>query len=1086
MKHLNSLVKLLSFILIIFPCCVISQQQHLPIRNYTVKDFKVEGQNWSILQDKRGVMYFGTNYGVFEYDGNNWNIISKSNEVYYTGLAMDSIGRVYVGVVGDFGYLAPDDFGRTRFHSLTDGLNEKDKNFDFIKRIFVIGNGVFFCNPSKIFKWSNGKIIVYNLPHLSGSFSFVNGVLYWREKGRGIMKMVNGKPQLVKGGEEFANEKVGGIISYYNNKILLITETKGVYTYDGNIFSSFKSPIDDLLIQNQVNKVEKLENGNIVLNTEFNGAYVLNSKLEVMHHFNKANGLCDDNVWFSYSDKEDNLWLALNSIGISKVAYNSPISLFDEADGINSSVQSVIRHNGSLYVGTGKGTLLLSENNNDTKQGAAFKEIKNLDAITNNFISIGKDLLAATFKGIYQIDGYNAFKITDGSFHHLYISHSDSSIVFAVGDEGLYALKKVNGKWILAKKFKEINEGIMKISDLSGAERSPGKNIQLWLGCINNGLLKVTFDGGSLQDHITIERFDTLQGMPQGNNTDIFQIGGQNVFTRNNIVLKFDSSKKRFVPEPVFGEKFMNGNAGIISLSEIPENKVWINYIEGLSSVSKLAVCEKSSNGNFLIDSLPFLGIDIGIIWQIYPDKNGIVWFCGEHGLLRYDSKISKNYKIDFPALIRKVIVSGDSTLFYGNYFEDKIINNRKIRIASLSQPKAMIPVLTYATNSLTFEYTAASFENENSTQFQYFLEGFDKNWSAWKLERKAVYTNLSEGNYKFHIKAKNIHGHESSEGVYEFVILPPWYRTTMAYISYGLLFAGLFYLGVHLNSRRLKAANIFLQKKINEATLEIRQQKEQIEDKNKDITDSIRYAKRLQTAILKPENTLTNYFDDGFILFKPKDIVSGDFYWFEKFGNLSLIAAADCTGHGVPGAFMSIIGCNLLSQAVNEYAITQPAAILNSINKGLTKVLQQKGDVDSFVTDGMDIALCTFDSEKMTVEYSGAFNPMWLIRDNKIIEFTADKFPVGAFVDSTVRMFKCHEIPVQKGDMIYLFSDGYADQFGGPAGKKLKYKPLQALLLENHEKNGAEQKAKLNSAFEKWIGNLEQIDDVLVIGIRI
>ncbi|HEY0029552.1 MAG TPA: tetratricopeptide repeat protein [Bacteroidia bacterium] len=272
----------------------------------------------------------------------------------------------------------------------------------------------------------------------------------------------------------------------------------------------------------------------------------------------------------------------------------------------------------------------------------------------------------------------------------------------------------------------------------------------------------------------------------------------------------------------------------------------------------------------------------------------------------------------------------------------------------------------------------------------------------------------------------------------------------------------------------------------LEEKNMLIEEKNKIVEEKNKDITDSIRYAKRLQTAILKPEHTLTNYFDDGFILFKPKDIVSGDFYWFEKFGNLSLIAAADCTGHGVPGAFMSIIGCNLLSQAVNEYAITQPAAVLNSINKGLSKVLQQKGDADSFVTDGMDIALCAFNPEKMVLEYSGAYNPLWLVRDGTSIEFSADKFPVGAFIDKQIRIFNCHEIPVQKGDMIYLFSDGYADQFGGPLGKKFKYKPLQKLLLDNYKKPAQEQKALLNEAFESWMGKLEQIDDVLIIGIKI
>ncbi|MCX6296791.1 MAG: tetratricopeptide repeat protein, partial [Bacteroidetes bacterium] len=245
----------------------------------------------------------------------------------------------------------------------------------------------------------------------------------------------------------------------------------------------------------------------------------------------------------------------------------------------------------------------------------------------------------------------------------------------------------------------------------------------------------------------------------------------------------------------------------------------------------------------------------------------------------------------------------------------------------------------------------------------------------------------------------------------------------------------------------------------LEEKNILIGQKNKIVEEKNKDITDSIRYAKRLQTAILKPENTLANYFDDGFILFIPKDIVSGDFYWFEKFGNLSLIAAADCTGHGVPGAFMSIIGCNLLSQAVNEYAITYPAAILNSINKGLTKVLQQKGEAGSIVKDGMDIALCSFDPEKI---------------------------PVGAFIDSEIRTFKCHEIPVLKGDMLYMFSDGYADQFGGTAGKKFKYKPFQKLLMDIYKKPCAEQRAILSDSFDSWKGSLEQIDDVLVIGIRI
>ena len=277
------------------------------------------------------------------------------------------------------------------------------------------------------------------------------------------------------------------------------------------------------------------------------------------------------------------------------------------------------------------------------------------------------------------------------------------------------------------------------------------------------------------------------------------------------------------------------------------------------------------------------------------------------------------------------------------------------------------------------------------------------------------------------------------------------------------------------------KKANL----ELSEKNLIIEEKSRIVEEKNKDITDSIRYAKRLQEAILKPVRELPAVFPQSFIYFQPKDIVSGDFYWFERFGHLSMIAAADCTGHGVPGAFMSIIGCNLMSQAVNEYALTKPAVILNSLNKGLSKILHQRMD-ESSVKDGMDIALCAVDMKKMTLEFAGAFNPLWLVRGGKVIEYPADKFPVGAFLGEEMRMFNNHEVPLQKGDTIYLFSDGYADQFGGPKGKKFKYKQLKELLLSINGRAMDEQREILRRRLEEWKGRLEQVDDILVIGIKV
>ena len=309
--------------------------------------------------------------------------------------------------------------------------------------------------------------------------------------------------------------------------------------------------------------------------------------------------------------------------------------------------------------------------------------------------------------------------------------------------------------------------------------------------------------------------------------------------------------------------------------------------------------------------------------------------------------------------------------------------------------------------------------------------------------------------------------------------------NTRQKFIIYGVVF-GILLLFVltffiYKNYKQSQRANSVLAEK-NEI-IEIKTKI--VEEKSKDIIDSIRYAKRLQSAFLKPETNVNSCFPDAFILFKPKDILSGDFYWYEKFGNLSFVAAADCTGHGVPGALMSIMGCNLLSKAVNEYAITKPAAMLNSVNKGLAKILHQNSDGLS-IKDGMDIALCVFDPEKMTLQYSGAYSPMWLIREGKLLEFKADKFPLGAFMDDKLHIFTNHEISVQKGDVVYIFSDGYADQFGGPEAKKFKYKQLQELFIENYSKPAIEQKYIIERVFESWIDDLEQMDDVLVIGVKI
>lgn len=280
-----------------------------------------------------------------------------------------------------------------------------------------------------------------------------------------------------------------------------------------------------------------------------------------------------------------------------------------------------------------------------------------------------------------------------------------------------------------------------------------------------------------------------------------------------------------------------------------------------------------------------------------------------------------------------------------------------------------------------------------------------------------------------------------------------------------------------------LRHINQNLENKVAERTRDLQHQKEMVEEKNKEILDSINYAQRLQRAILPTVATVKQHLTDSFILFKPKDIVSGDFYWMYTSGTEIKVAAVDCTGHGVPGAMVSVVGANNLDRCVKEFGLKKPSDILDKLTDLVIETFETN---EHDVKDGMDISLISIDFKKGELQFAGAHNPLWIVRhDTRLIEeIKANKQPIGKF--DYRQPFVNNVIKVHKGDCIYLFSDGYADQFGGPNGKKFKFKAMQQILQEVHEKSMEEQKYVLNEEFEKWRGTLEQIDDVCVIGIRV
>lgn len=258
----------------------------------------------------------------------------------------------------------------------------------------------------------------------------------------------------------------------------------------------------------------------------------------------------------------------------------------------------------------------------------------------------------------------------------------------------------------------------------------------------------------------------------------------------------------------------------------------------------------------------------------------------------------------------------------------------------------------------------------------------------------------------------------------------------------------------------------------------------ELIQEKNREITDSIRYAHQIQTAILPAEQEFRSHFSDAFVLFRPKDIISGDFYWVTKLEEKVIYATADCTGHGVPGGFMSMLGMSMLNELINEYRLTDPAEILNRLRDKVIAALKQKG-VSGEQQDGMDMTLMVLDLTHGRLTFALANHVFYLLRQGELKEFKGDKFPVGIYGDG-LREFRNQTIDVQKGDQIFTFSDGFADQFGGPKGKKLKYKKMQEYLLQCSVHSSSEIRTHLEQAFDSWKGDHEQLDDVCVIGVRV
>ncbi|MCB0429818.1 MAG: SpoIIE family protein phosphatase [Flavobacteriales bacterium] len=1047
--------------------------------------YDAQEQNFGIAQDKRGLMYFANNEGVLEYDGARWNkiVVGSDLQVFSVGRGKD--GQIYVGSKSELGFLKPDADGQLRYESLLRYVPEEERDFNEVWRVLLCSAGVIFQSPEKIFLWNGHDMKVWNAA--TGFYkAFVYGnEVYVIQHDMGVF-VLHGDVLKPLWHDARFDHSLESLAPYDSNHMLLATKNSEFFlvnTQDSSV-APFPCQASEALRMSRVYNILPLGDRYFSVGTFGDGLVIINRKGEVLTSINKSIGLQDQLIYAQYLDDSNNLWLALSK-GIARVDIHDPISFFNDRNGLQGAVQSIGRFRGQLYVGTLYGLYVLNGQDDLSMldQEEAQAHFSPVNEVINECWGLlpvhrGKQsvMLMAMNNDVLQMDANgDVDSILRVEPYVLYPSRTDSNRVYLGLTKGLQSIYLTSNGWKDEGQVPGIDQVVFSVN-----EDADGN---LWLGTMREGVIRISDIrfGQKGMDHPTITRFGHKSGLEYEDEPILVeQIGKRLYFASYSGVFEFNPHNNTFERSLVLGPWFYkpeNGDTlGIHRMKEGPNGDVWVVGVHKNREKIEVGYVIPRNGKNAKWIKGPFSTISNKIIHSIFHDPHGVTWLGGVEGLFRYDAKMEKDYQKPYPAMIRRVSMVKGKDVFLGTNYDE---NGELVNV----QTESMIPVIPFGENALKFEFAAPQYGQEEGVVYQYLLTGADKGWSDWGQESHKEYSYIGEGTHRFRVRAKNIYGVVSEEAVYEFVVLPPWYRTFWAYIAYVLAFATFVYGAVTISTKSLR--NV-----IRERTMEVVKQKELVEEKNRDILDSIRYAKRIQEAILPPNDSVKQLLPDSFVLYKPKDIVSGDFYYIrgqadEKGDEKVIFAAVDCTGHGVPGAFMSIVGHNSLNQAVTVKGMTRPGEVLNYINHLMTESLGQERS-NSTVHDGMDIALCSLDRKRMKLQYAGAFNPLYIIRKGKLIETKADKHPVGGYKDDEAMHFTNHEFDLLRGDCIYVFSDGFADQFGGPEGKKFKYQTFRNLLISIHETAMNAQGAYLDQTLTAWMSGYEQVDDICVIGVRV
>jgi len=767
------------------------------LRNYTAKEYRASPQNFGFAEDRRGLFYVANADGLLEFDGVSWRPIHfATGSSVVRSVAVDGEGTVFVGGQGQFGFLKPDSSGVPGFVSLVDRLPKQDRQFGDIWRVLPTEQGVYFSSYARLFRLSpDGTVKVWRPVSNFGRALLVSGSIYVKTRERGLLVMRGDELTPLPGGERFAAS--GGSVAAtavrdaiaFDGGLLIATGDRLLRLTDSGI-EEFPTSADKYFSEKIIYSLAMLPGGEIAVGTQTGGLILLNRGGSVGRIITRADGLAGDWITSMYTDNQGGFWLAYDGGG-GLTRFNPGLTRFDSRAG-TPNVLCSIRQGNTVYAGSKAGLFRMTASGADLPR---FTAIAGIDVPVWALVAFRGDLLATTDRGVYLVSGEKATRIleTRQGVLDASVSVHDPDEVYAASKNLVFALRRDSKTW---QKTAEV--------------QIPGQEVRTVLEDSDGTVWATTPDTiwriDFRQQPVKPEAFGADTGVPGGGQVIFGQrLGDHLVFGTSKGLRRYSQQEKRFVPDASLGSEFADGSRNVLRVFDDPTGNVWVTG----NGYHELLL--KQPGGYKRVPS-PLIHAGIDEVISMSFDADGTAWASGLDLIFyRWERALAGNPDQGFKVLTRSVQTGDGKSIVYGGFGGPSSVR------------------LPYSSNALRFEFAAPFFEQPEAVDYQVFLEGSDSAWSSWSHESHKDYNNLREGSYAFHVRARSPHGTVSEETGYSFGVHPPWYRTWWAYSIYAVL-GGFGVWGiVRWRVRQLEADKHQLEVIVEERTVEIREQRDEI-----------------------------------------------------------------------------------------------------------------------------------------------------------------------------------------------------------------------------------------------------------------